>query len=490
MLILVNFLTYWIFLPWILVILSEFVYPPVIPSQIIKIIGFLLTIGGFFYAMLASGQMYIVGRGLPIRFKPPKKLITCGLFSICRNPVYLGFFVFISGILIYSGQLGGILILPIFYIFTFLWTLLVEEKELEEKYEFDYKKYFNKTPRFLPLGNYRKGNCPSPLYILLFYFNKIFLSLFLDIEIESENKIPENNFIVIANHANFLDPLIITFILKRYIKFSVSYIFYKRLKTFMKHMGVIPIFRHKADPKAVKSMIKAVNKGNNLGIFPEGTRSWDGRPGNFHYGISRFLNMFNKKIVAVRLKGNHDMYPRWSSKFLNRNIKVKVEIKVFDNPEFALNFINFFSTKSSTIYFDYRGVEKYIYLCPECGSSNLYSNKTGFGCYDCNLHKENLIKKDLWKIHDSILDKVSFPIKDQADLIDVFGKKIKGVIITYDGEKLKIRLDNTSTITFESIKNVIIEGRDDLYLYNGKKLFGLRLTNSSALKWKLLLGNT
>lgn len=78
------------------------------------------------------------------------KLITDGVFSIVRNPVYSAFLFIFTGIIIYERNIV-LLILPIFY-WGFMTILMkkTEEKWLKEKFKNEYEAYMKKVNRVIP----------------------------------------------------------------------------------------------------------------------------------------------------------------------------------------------------------------------------------------------------------------------------------------------------------------------------------------------------
>ena len=78
------------------------------------------------------------------------KLITTGVYSIVRNPIYSAFLFIFTGILLFTNNLY-LLIFPIF--FYLLLTVLLkrtEEKWLIEKFKDEYKIYLKKVNRVIP----------------------------------------------------------------------------------------------------------------------------------------------------------------------------------------------------------------------------------------------------------------------------------------------------------------------------------------------------
>ena len=78
------------------------------------------------------------------------KLITTGVYSVVRNPIYSAFLFIFTGILLFTNNLY-LLIFPIFFylLLTFL-LKRTEEKWLIEKFKDEYKIYLKKVNRVIP----------------------------------------------------------------------------------------------------------------------------------------------------------------------------------------------------------------------------------------------------------------------------------------------------------------------------------------------------
>lgn len=86
-----------------------------------------------------------------------KKLITSGVYSLVRNPVYSAFIFIFTGILLLTANLY-LLILP--FVFWFFLTILMkntEEKWLKNEFGKEYEIYLREVNRVIPWFR-RKSN--------------------------------------------------------------------------------------------------------------------------------------------------------------------------------------------------------------------------------------------------------------------------------------------------------------------------------------------
>lgn len=77
-------------------------------------------------------------------------LVTTGIYSIVRNPIYLAFLCVCTGILV-TGHNVYLLIFPVvFYIFLTVLMKQTEEKWLLDKFGSDYTEYCKHVNRVIP----------------------------------------------------------------------------------------------------------------------------------------------------------------------------------------------------------------------------------------------------------------------------------------------------------------------------------------------------
>ncbi|MDR2909353.1 MAG: 1-acyl-sn-glycerol-3-phosphate acyltransferase [Oscillospiraceae bacterium] len=108
-----------------------------------------------------------------------------------------------------------------------------------------------------------------------------FLRLFLRISYEGTCNIPqEGSFILACNHRSFCDPIVIAHRVRRQIHYiaKAELVGIPVLGRIIRGLGVIPVKRGSGDGGVLDAAVEVVEKGGILGIFPEGTRSRDGKP--------------------------------------------------------------------------------------------------------------------------------------------------------------------------------------------------------------------
>ncbi len=122
--------------------------------------------------------------------------------------------------------------------------------------------------------------------------------------------------IAAANHASYMDHMIIGAYIISYLDRKVHFLAKKEhFEGFFQRMwhtyaGAIPLDRKKGGKKALKSAIKALNRGKIIAIYPEGTRSLTGKLQKAKTGVARLALLSKAPVVPVGLIGTFEILPK------------------------------------------------------------------------------------------------------------------------------------------------------------------------------------
>ena len=144
--------------------------------------------------------------------------------------------------------------------------------------------------------------------------------------------------IVISNHQSELDPFLTGTSVQRIIHWvsKVENFDIPIFKSLITPFGTIPLRRGESDKEAVKMIQSTLDAGKWIGLFPEGTRSPDGKLSPFHKGAAKFAMQFNVPYVPFCLMGAHKILPKhmtWYKMKLDNKIEVRVGKPVFIDPD-------------------------------------------------------------------------------------------------------------------------------------------------------------
>lgn len=131
-------------------------------------------------------------------------------------------------------------------------------------------------------------------------------------KLEGKEHIPKKGAAIIAsNHLSSLDHLVLPAMTKRVIyNISKKEAFEKPVKAwFFKHWGVIALDRGAGDTAALDKAREAIRGGNLFCIYPEGTRSRDGKLHKGRTGVARLALELNVPVIPVAMLGTFEKKP-------------------------------------------------------------------------------------------------------------------------------------------------------------------------------------
>lgn len=118
--------------------------------------------------------------------------------------------------------------------------------------------------------------------------------------------------LLVANHQSFLDPLLAGLPLPRPVSYLArdSLFDVPLIGWVLRNAYVVPISRERAGSGSVRMAVERLERGFLVGVFPEGTRTPDGRMGAFKPGFLAILRRANVPVIPVGIAGAFDSLPR------------------------------------------------------------------------------------------------------------------------------------------------------------------------------------
>jgi protein-S-isoprenylcysteine O-methyltransferase Ste14 len=146
---------FWLIIPFLIVVVSSCVdhklhLPKFSYGLINPIVGLLLMIVGWLFANWTVKAQFSLGKGTPIPLMATQKLIVKGPYTYCRNPMTLGTAIFYLGVAIWLGSIAAVGLGLIYPGGILIYIKLIEEKELEDRFGFEYRAYKKNTPFLIP----------------------------------------------------------------------------------------------------------------------------------------------------------------------------------------------------------------------------------------------------------------------------------------------------------------------------------------------------
>ncbi len=131
--------------------------------------------------------------------------------------------------------------------------------------------------------------------------------------------------VLAANHDSFLDPPLVGAGLERDINYLArdSLFRYPGLGTVLRSWNSVPVDREGGGAAGLKAILDRLLAGGAIILFPEGTRSKDGRLQKARSGIGLTVIKSNAVVIPVRVFGTFEAYGRHMKVPLPRSVAVK-----------------------------------------------------------------------------------------------------------------------------------------------------------------------
>ncbi len=344
----------------------------------------------------------------------------------------------------------------------------------------------------------------------------------------AENVPREGPVLVLSNHVNELDPAMLILSANRPIQFLATQTLLRDngpRARLLRHFGTVPKKKFTADTRAVRTLKGWAEAGGAVGVFPEGERSWDGRPLPLIPGIEKLIRMLNTPVVTARIQNGERQAPRWA-RFMRRG---RVHV-TFDPP-------HWFARREDPQVIR-RWVEERIAVRPGEGAAwpvkggNLAAGLKNplFACPACLVVEALEEAGDAvhcsactarWQVDTQnrlVSGERALPLAEAFDRVrehfralsctDPAALEREGVVVRSgsarlrDGEDVdrvlgegrfvltrdRLTLDGTDwSVPLAAMRAVSVEMRDRLQVRTAEALFELDMPEDSALKWALFL---
>ena len=312
----------------------------------------------------------------------------------------------------------------------------------------------------------------------------------------------EAPFLLISNHVTNSDPFLVGVTSKSTpLAFVASeHIFRQGLVTRLINRIFAPIPRSKAASGAgtVKAILKNIREGRAVALFAEGDCTWDGETKPVFPATGKLAKTARVPLVTFRLEGGYLVSPRWSKKLRRASMRggaVRVyspeelagmapeEIDAAINRDIYENVWERQSAERIPIRSKARaeGLERALFICPECGSAVCMSTKGGkLTCAVCrsewNMDEygfldgprfKTVMEWDEWQKEEirNIRGRSLFAGKCVYSDIDS-GKRTK-TIVRLDTIGLRILLDGRGEIPFSDITDMAMVKTNRLLFTDG-----------------------
>ncbi len=171
----------------------------------------------------------------------------------------------------------------------------------------------------------KKEKIKITVYSLFKCICKMFSYSFFRMRVQGLENVPkEGGFLLLCNHQSFLDPVLIGVPLSRRVHFVARDTLSKTSfgKIIMDCCMTIPIKRGQADTRAIKDILRTLKQGEGVGLFPEATRTSDGKIIDVKPGFGLLSRKSKVAIIPTVIEGAFEAWPRHRKIFLPGDIDI------------------------------------------------------------------------------------------------------------------------------------------------------------------------
>lgn len=150
-------------------------------------------------------------------------------------------------------------------------------------------------------------------YRLGWIFFRTLYATYFRWQVFNPERVPESGAVILAsNHASFLDPPLVGSGLKRGINYLAreSLFRFPGIGALLRSWSAVPVDRDGGGAAGLKAILDRLLAGGGIILFPEGTRTRDGRLQPARSGIGLVVIKSNAPVIPVRVFGTYEAYGR------------------------------------------------------------------------------------------------------------------------------------------------------------------------------------
>lgn len=327
------FLVFWILLPALLILCARgidmLLFPGALLPHSANTLGWVLLCPSALGFLSSIYQFRKFSGAMPVSALPPDRLIEKGWFVVWRHPIYLFAVFTILGLALILRSRGFVFVVfPLFVLTVYLY-IRTEEHFLIKRFGKKYLSYRKRVPLLIPR-----------FFELLRIPAVPFFRLWFRLRVHGRENIPDSPpYFIVAAHRNYFDPFFVSYAIPHMIRHICTFEMFRSAAKarLFRWMGAIPKKRYKSDYQSNKEIIRALNEGYVIGVFPECERSWTGATQSLKQETLVMLRHHHTiPILPMVLAGNYHAWPRWSNHLLKARVHVHIGVPFHLDPEMAL----------------------------------------------------------------------------------------------------------------------------------------------------------
>ena len=153
----------------------------------------------------------------------------------------------------------------------------------------------------------------NALYPLVQAWIRLILTPSMGFRVYGRENLPKTGGAIIAsNHQSFLDPVALGAAADRQLRYLARRTLFENpaFAALIRSLGALEFGRDGVDAAGAREMISALERGELVAMFPEGTRTADGEIGRIKPGVGLLARRARVPVVPAALDGLYNAWPR------------------------------------------------------------------------------------------------------------------------------------------------------------------------------------
>jgi 1-acyl-sn-glycerol-3-phosphate acyltransferase len=153
----------------------------------------------------------------------------------------------------------------------------------------------------------------NPVYFIGWCFYRTVFATYFHWRVYNSERVPQKGGVILAsNHASFLDPPLVGSGLKRDINYLARKSLFRIpvLGWILRIVNAVPVDRDGGGAAGLKAIMDRLHDGGAIILFPEGTRTKDGKFQPARSGIGLTVIKSEAPVVPVRVFGTYEAWGR------------------------------------------------------------------------------------------------------------------------------------------------------------------------------------
>ena len=226
--------------------------------------------------------------------------------------------------------------------------------------------------------------------------------------IPSEIRDINEPYLLLSNHVGRYDPFIVSDFIRKKPNFISSDAILRDsiIGRIFKGLGAIPKKKGVRDTHVIREMVKVIQQGGAIALFPEATRTWSGENLYIDPSIAKLVRLLKVPVIIAKMKGAYAFDPRWARPLRRAKVEIdysfaitKQQLASLEDDQ-IMNIIYKSLAHDDIAYLRENKVliksnckaeyiERILFQCPECKSFEGFSStRNHFGCNICGYHLE------------------------------------------------------------------------------------------------------